>query len=620
MLENIQPDHLMGPTCFGLLPGWWLSREAFRPYGPLTSEENWESLLAASGFSGADVVLRDSESEAAHQMSVFASTAMEIHPALSSEHYSKPVRIICANQSQMEQDVATVLGMKLRESGYLDCASLDYHNLSSVSLADTLCIVLLGFGDFDLSELDKNEFMNVQRLLSTASWLLWISSDQLDDPKSGMATGLIRTVRWERDYDEPNLVLLDVDKPIPEPAVLANKIITLLRRHFEGTPVLARNGEYILRDCAFCTARVVESDAPASYMQRNEDTVTTQIFGADKSRSLKLTSLSPGLLDRLVFKNDPIWELPLDENEVEVKIEATSLNFRDVMVATGQLADIEFGIDVSGVITRLGDKVNGFHVGDRVIAMTPGSSSSAYATFCRVTEEYVIAIPPEMTFDDAATIPVLYITALHGLNYVGRITSGESILIHSAAGGTGQAAIQIAELAGAEIYATVSTAEKKTLLMEHYGIPEDHIFFSRDLTFAKGIKRMTKGKGVDIILNSLPGEALRLSWECIAPFGRFIELGRKDIDANGKLQMSPFTQNALYFALDTKDLIARAPRRAASHVRQAIDLHMQGKIHTPRPLSTYGYGEIENVFRQVASGKGMGKIVLKPQEDDLVPV
>src|SRR2546430_307801 len=135
-------------------------------------------------------------------------------------------------------------------------------------------------------------------------------------------------------------------------------------------------------------------------------------------------------------------------------------------------------------------------------------------------------MPDYMTFEEAASMPLIYHTAYYSLVTIGHLEVGESVLIHAAAGGVGQAAIAIAQMVGAEIFVTVGSTEKKHLVMKEYGIPEDHIFSSRDLSFAKGIMRATSGKGVDVVLNSLAGEALRLSWYCLAKFGRFLEIGR----------------------------------------------------------------------------------------------
>ncbi len=203
------------------------------------------------------------------------------------------------------------------------------------------------------------------------------------------------------------------------------------------------------------------------------------------------------------------------------------------MVAMGQIPDATLGFEASGIVSRLGSAVTRFKVGDHVCTIGKGT----HRTIFRGKEILFQLIPEGMSFEEAASLPLISCTAYRALVDIARIRKGQSILIHSAAGGVGQAAIQLAKHYDAEIFATVGSDEKKKLVTEVYGVPEDHVFYSRDLSFSKGIMRMTKGRGVDIVLNSLSGEALRETWHCIAPFGTFVEIGIKDILSNSGLDM-----------------------------------------------------------------------------------
>jgi NADPH:quinone reductase-like Zn-dependent oxidoreductase len=247
------------------------------------------------------------------------------------------------------------------------------------------------------------------------------------------------------------------------------------------------------------------------------------------------------------------------------------------MVSMGLVADTVLGADAAGTITHVGSKVTMVKPGDRVALMSIG----AYRNILRANETLVQILPDAMTFEEGASLPCVYITAYQSLVEIGRLSHGESILIHSAAGGEcpnlliglhvrltrslglGQAAIQLAKHLGAEVFVTAGSPEKRKLLMDEHGIPNDHVFNSRDTTFAKGIMRMTNGKGVDVVLNSLAGEALRRTWECIADYGRFIEVGKKDILGNSGLEMMPFLRNVTFagvnievslFTLSTHDM------------------------------------------------------------------
>lgn len=194
-------------------------------------------------------------------------------------------------------------------------------------------------------------------------------------------------------------------------------------------------------------------------------------------------------------------------------------------------------------------------------------------------------------------------------------------MIHSAAGGTGQACVQIAQLYSAEIYATVGAEEKRELLRETYGIPDDHIFTSRSPAFTSGISAMTKGRGVDVVINSLAGEALRNTWEqCLAPLGRFIEIGKKDIMSLGQLPMSTFAKNVTFASVDLMMHLRETPAFVGSLLNRVVDLLVDGKISVQKPLAIFDASRIEEAFRLMQSGKNKGKMVIEFGSQDLVPV
>lgn len=164
-----------------------------------------------------------------------------------------------------------------------------------------------------------------------------------------------------------------------------------------------------------------------------------------------------------------------------------------------------------------------------------------------------------MSFITAATIPVVYCTAYHALFEIGRLSKGDSILIHAAAGGVGQAAVMLAQRAQTEVFVTVGTAEKKALMQQHYRIPDDHIFSSRDSSFQQELMHITKNRGVDVVLNSTAGETLHQSWQCLAPLGRFIEIGKRDLIGNSNLEMRKFGEAVTFSAVDLGLLAEKRP-------------------------------------------------------------
>ncbi|CAF9906795.1 MAG: hypothetical protein GOMPHAMPRED_004931 [Gomphillus americanus] len=202
---------------------------------------------------------------------------------------------------------------------------------------------------------------------------------------------------------------------------------------------------------------------------------------------------------------------------------------------------------------------------------------------------------------------------------MGRLKKGESILVHAGAGGTGQAAIQLALMIGAEVFATVGSSAKKDLLIRDYKIQEDHIFNSRNNSFAQDIQYMTKGRGVDVIVNSIAGDALLATWSCIAPYGRFVEIGKADVPSNSSLPLYMFQKNASFIHFDGPTWITERPERAKKSIEDPLTLLQEGKISAQKPLEIYSIARIEEAFRTMQSGTNTGKIILDMESEAQIP-
>jgi phthiocerol/phenolphthiocerol synthesis type-I polyketide synthase C len=297
--------------------------------------------------------------------------------------------------------------------------------------------------------------------------------------------------------------------------------------------------------------------------------------------------------------------------EVAIETRAAGLNFRDVMYAMGLLPDEALeggfagptlGMECSGIITSVGAGVRDFRPGDEVIAFAPASFSSHTVT----SASAVIPKPDQLTFEAAATIPAAFYTAWHALLELADLRPGERVLIHGAAGGVGIAAVQIARHAGAEVYATAGNDDKRDFVRL---LGADHVFNSRTLDFADDIMRVTDGEGVDVVLNSLAGEAVTKNLEILRPFGRLLELGKRDFYENNRIGLRPFRHNIRYFAVDADQIMALRPDMAARGFRQLLDLFRQ-RILNPLPLTVFSASEAADAFRFMQHSSQTGKVVL----------
>ncbi len=337
---------------------------------------------------------------------------------------------------------------------------------------------------------------------------------------------------------------------------------------------------------------------------------------ATENQPFRLEVSEPRLLDALILR-ETRREAP-GPGEVEIKVHAAGLNFMDVMKAVGiyPADDIRettwLGSECAGTVVAVGENVNEFRVGDEVVALAAG----CFSAFVKTDANLVAPKPAHLGFEEAATIPLVFLTVYYGLHHLARLRKGERILIHAAAGGVGLAAIQFAQLVGAEIFATAGSPEKRELLRSLGPITMDHVMDSRSLDFADEIMKLTGGKGVDVVLNSLSGEALPKSISVLGAFGRFLEIGKRDIYQNSKLGLRPFRDNLSYFAIDVSRLCLRTPVAAGEFFRELMRYFEDGTLR-PVPHRAFPISDAVSAFRYMAQAKHTGKIVLSLQDQDV---
>ncbi|WP_454917638.1 SDR family NAD(P)-dependent oxidoreductase [Xanthobacter sediminis] len=320
----------------------------------------------------------------------------------------------------------------------------------------------------------------------------------------------------------------------------------------------------------------------------------------------------PGSMDRLTWAGAPrVHPAP---GEVEIEVAASALNFRDVMFAQGVIGDEmlengftgpSLGFECSGVVSRIGPDVAGVKVGDRVMAFAP----AAFASHVVVSAGMAMPVPDNVPLKAAATIPVAFLTAWYGLVTQARLKRGEWVLVHGAAGGVGLAALQIAKWLGARIVATAGTPEKRALA-ELAGA--DMVLDSRSLAFVDDIRAAIGG--VDVVLNSLAGEAMERSISVLKPFGRFVELGKRDYIGNTEIGLRPFARNLSYFGVDTDQLIAARPDALQDLFSDLVRLLAEG-VFTPLPYREFSADSAAEAFRLMQGAGHVGKILLTPPAD-----
>ena len=300
-----------------------------------------------------------------------------------------------------------------------------------------------------------------------------------------------------------------------------------------------------------------------------------------------------------------------DAGEIELRITAAGLNFRDVMLASGLLDDdvlddgmagAVLGFECAGEVLRVGEGVAHLQPGDAVM----GFGRESFATHATADARVFVRVPDGVAPEAAATIPVAFLTAWYALVHMAQIQPGEWVLIHGAAGGVGLAALQVARLRGARVAATVGSPEKRALVA---AFGAERIYNSRSTAFADEIRADIGG--VDVVLNSLAGEAMQAGLRCLQPFGRFVELGKRDYVANTALGLRPFRRNLSYFGVDLDQLLA-ANLGLVERLLAEIAGHFAAGTLSPLPYQAFDWHAAAPAFRLMQSGGHIGKILIRP--------
>jgi acyl transferase domain-containing protein/NADPH:quinone reductase-like Zn-dependent oxidoreductase/acyl carrier protein len=398
-----------------------------------------------------------------------------------------------------------------------------------------------------------------------------------------------------------SVYLLDVPAVISEPALHAWAIL-LAQPDSENEALIDHQGH------RFATRlRTLPAPHPLAAEQTEQP-----------RQAMTLGFAMPGQLRQLTWRPRPLPEASADE--VEISVKATGLNFRDVMYTLGLLSDeaIEngfagptLGLEFAGVVAAVGCNVTHLTPGQAVVGFGPASFSDKVIA----SQHAVAPLPEGISFAAAATIPTTFFTVYYALKHLARVEPGEKVLIHGAAGGVGIAALQIAQWLGAEIYATVGSEEKRDFL-RLMGI--ERLYDSRSLTFAEEILEDTQGEGVDVVLNSLAGEAINQNLRALRPFGRFLELGKRDFYENTHIGLRPFRNNLSYFGIDSDQLMKVQPALTQRLFGEMMALFNDGTL-SPLPFTSFSHSQVIDAFRYMQQARQIGKVIVTYEQPIALP-
>lgn len=619
LLECVSPLRF-ADLIVGLTDGWWKFTDAeIRPKYPLLSAASWQELLSASGFTevaiapeeekqsvlskqslilargpreraGEWLVFEDSHSNGRNlknellsrgQACILVSTGdtykkhddgcFELNPRLP-EHFSKLIEEIACSRSSSLEGIVYLWplneGAGLPEEWHVEEDKIREECGGMLYLAQALSASTVPF--------TKNLWIVTRGVYPVNSEVGLAALPQ------STVSGIGSTLSLE--YPEVHCVRLDLPPVAPgnESKLLANEILS---ETDENQIALRGERRYV--------ARMVQSDGK----------IQDHRGQAQKSEPSQLRTSSPGILENLHLQ--PLARRAPGPGEVEIEVHATGLGFRDVLMALGKYPDpaTVFGYECAGRVVRSGAGVQQFQAGQRVIAVGPGCFSS----FLTISVDHVAAVPDCLNDDEAATIPSAFLTAHYALHHLGHIGAGDKVLIHAAAGGVGLAAVQLAQRAKAEVFATAGSPEKRAYL-KSLGV--SHVFDSRSTQFSQEITKITAGKGMDLVLNSLTGDAMQESLAITTSGGRFLEIGKNGIWSTE--QVAQFNSNISYFPIDLSVTFDRNPGLLRCLLDELMPSFADGALK-PLPHKTFPLKDLVSAFRFMAQAKHMGKVVVSQQ-------
>ncbi|PHH81251.1 hypothetical protein CDD82_1190 [Ophiocordyceps australis] len=511
-----------------------------------------------------------------------------------------------AQLAKFIQGLQTFLVSKLAMS-QVRVVSLD-ETANTAATRKTVCISLLEVEKALLATMSPGEMEAVSRITETVTDIVWLTgSGLLDatglDPDKTLVHGLARALMMEQP--SLRLSILDVGKTVSSGMTCGNIAKVLVSQHERDDKefVQAKGLLYVSRF-------VAQHQLNASFCRRlgSDSSTTTAELG--QAAPARLGIQRAGVLDTMSFceRREPPSQVPA--GFIQVSVKAIALNASNVYTFSGQ-AETSNGAtanEFAGVVDAVGAGVSHLAAGDGVVVLAP----DYFGTSIRVPAWAAQRLLPGEDLATMACLPAAYVTALYAIHDRAKLQRGETILIHGGAGAFGAAAIQIAQQVGATVYTTASTQEKRAFVAGQLGVAEACIF-DESASFAENVLGATRGRGVDVVVNSLAGEMLHDGWRCVAKFGRFVEIGKQELADAGRLDMGQFLRNTTFSAFDLNDVFFDEEHGQrgvlVKHFEHVLQLYRSRKIQAS-PVIKFDAAHVADAFRHFSQKEWMGKIVV----------
>lgn len=593
---------LVQQMIFGNFPGWW---------NPPSSEDQWNDILLNAQFSGPEIFIECKDRESGNGCSV-------IIPRSPRETSTSNTDILIIAEKG-DSGVSVKHLQKLLSEVPLN---VEVTTFARANPEGRTCIVLSELQPSVLAHPDTKTFDILKQIFLQSAGVLWVSRGgatiATTNPDASLVLGFARTARSEGGVDP--IVTLDLDGGNPVSGDMAAGIIfELLRYRFLLGKSSGEDTEFAERDGILCISRVVDNPRLNETIAALQDdhAVSEQVFGQlNRLIRAAVATVDDGS-EMVRFVDDTTRPAELLPGYVAIEVKAIGLDEKDAQVVTGHAQPgTLLGLECSGIVHAVGDGVDGFAVGDRVACFGSGTAANIYNAHASTVQK----IPDDMSFDIAATLPTAYCAGFYIVDHLARVLPDDNVLIHGAAEPYGQAIVELCRLNGARVFATVTTPIQKDFISSRFNIPEGQIFLDEEGTFARDIMRTTDNKGVDVVIvnsKNNPG-TLRQSWNCIAPYGRFIQLGSQDLS---RLPTTKFKKDTLFATFNLANLVKEKPRVAAKAWEGTMSLFRAKALQGPSAVSTYSISDISDALKAINAGKhSSDKVIVTVGPKDIVKV
>jgi acyl transferase domain-containing protein/NADPH:quinone reductase-like Zn-dependent oxidoreductase/acyl carrier protein len=615
---DVATPQLWTETVFGLTSGWWrFTDRDLRTVHPLLGRSQWEALLREAGFSETASLPGLIGPHGEGQIAILGRKAWQ------STEMRASVLEVPAEKSWLvlsdEGGIGSSLADRLRETG-VRCRIVRRGTAFAATGRDTFSLRAEAADDWHQFFAACTGDAEPERIV-----YLWNLDTQVDEQSIGtdallhLAQALESTRANARiRIDSVTRGAQPVGRDLKPTSVAQAPAIGLIR------VIVNEHSNYLCRgidlppvpspaDVDLLWAELLRSDSEREIAFRGEARYVKRLDrgrprierALDSAVPLRLESRERGHLETLNFA--PFVQRVCSPDEVIIDVRAAGMNFRDVLKALalypGEAPDARmFGDEVSGIVAAVGAGVRHVKPGDRVF----GLAVFGLATQTLARSSDVRRIPNHLSFEEAATLPVVFMTAWHALKNVARLRKGERVLIHAGAGGVGMAAIQIAHHLGVEVITSAGSPAKRALL-QTLGVK--HVIDSRRGDFAEAVMGLTNRRGVDVVLNALAGEAIPMGLSCLAEFGRFIEIGKRDIYQNSRIPLRPLRNNASFHVVAMDAVFAGDESLTREMLAQIAEL-VEKRVLRPLPFRAFPANNVDSAFRLMAAGKHVGKVIL----------